>query len=86
MVKMKSMTACQQSLSLRGRFLPCKKSVLSLPCSHGKSSQGRRILSSGVIGGQRILLLSDLGRPGQDALLQRTPDLRADIVITGLPV
>jgi beta-lactamase superfamily II metal-dependent hydrolase len=41
---------------------------------------------SAVIGGRRILLLSDLGRPGQDALLQRTSDLRADIVITGLPV
>jgi competence protein ComEC len=44
------------------------------------------LVLSAVIGGQRILLLSDLGRPGQSALLQRTPDLRADIVITGLPV
>jgi ComEC/Rec2-related protein len=33
----------------------------------------------------RILLLSDLGRPGQDALLLRTNDLSADIVVTGLP-
>jgi beta-lactamase superfamily II metal-dependent hydrolase len=44
------------------------------------------LVLSAVIGGQRILLLSDLGRPGQDALLHRTSDLRADIVITGLPV
>jgi beta-lactamase superfamily II metal-dependent hydrolase len=44
------------------------------------------LVLSGVIGGKRILLLSDLGRPGQDALLDRTPDLRADIVVTGLPV
>jgi competence protein ComEC len=44
------------------------------------------LVLSVVIGGKRILLLSDLGRPGQDALLQRTSDLRADIVITGLPV
>ena len=36
--------------------------------------------------GTRVLLLSDLGRPGQNALLERTRDLRADIVITGLPV
>src|SRR5204863_122057 len=28
---------------------------------------------------------SDLGRPGQEALLQRYPNLRADIVIAGLP-
>jgi ComEC/Rec2-related protein len=40
----------------------------------------------GEIEGHRILLLSDLGRPGQNALLARCPDLRAEIVITGLPV
>ncbi len=33
----------------------------------------------------RVLLLSDLGRAGQNALLARTNDLRADIVIAGLP-
>jgi len=44
------------------------------------------LVLSAVIGGHRILLLSDLGRAGQDALLQRTPDLHADIVVTGLPV
>ena len=43
------------------------------------------LVLSAVIGGRRILLLSDLGRAGQAALLQRTTDLRADIVITGLP-
>jgi beta-lactamase superfamily II metal-dependent hydrolase len=35
--------------------------------------------------GTGILLLSDLGRSGQEALLERVPDLKADIVITGLP-
>jgi competence protein ComEC len=39
----------------------------------------------GEIGGVRVLLLSDLGRSGQDALLERAPDLRADIVVSGLP-
>ncbi len=33
-----------------------------------------------------VLVLGDLGRPGQDLLLQRHPDLRARIVITGTPV
>ena len=33
----------------------------------------------------RVLLLSDLGRDGQSALLGRTNDLRADVVIAGLP-
>jgi len=33
----------------------------------------------------RVLLVSDLGRPGQKALLERARDLQADIVVTGLP-
>jgi competence protein ComEC len=33
----------------------------------------------------RVLLLGDLGRPGQEALLRRHPYLDSDIVITGLP-
>jgi competence protein ComEC len=39
----------------------------------------------GDCSGARILLLSDLGREGQSALLARTNGLRADIVIAGLP-
>jgi competence protein ComEC len=35
--------------------------------------------------GTKILLLSDLGREGQSALLARTNDLHANIVIAGLP-
>jgi competence protein ComEC len=40
----------------------------------------------GNFAGMRILLLSDLGRLGQDALLEREPQLRADIVVGGIPV
>ncbi len=39
----------------------------------------------GEFHGVRVLLLSDLGRLGQEALIGREHDLRADIVITGLP-
>lgn len=39
----------------------------------------------GNFGGAKVLLLSDLGRDGQDELLSRTNDLRADIVVAGLP-
>jgi competence protein ComEC len=35
--------------------------------------------------GMRVLMLSDLGREGQNVLLSRTNDLRADVVIAGLP-
>ena len=38
------------------------------------------------INGCSLLFLSDLGRLGQNALIQRHPDLRADIVIGGLPI
>lgn len=41
---------------------------------------------SGTVGGTRVLLLSDLGRPGQDVLRERLPGLRTDILVTGLPV
>src|ERR1051325_11748141 len=44
------------------------------------------VVLSGAFGRARVLLLSDLGRPGQEALIERTADLRADIVVTGLPV
>ena len=39
----------------------------------------------GELEGVRVLLLSDLGKPGQNALMQRHPDLRADIVLSGVP-
>jgi ComEC/Rec2-related protein len=39
----------------------------------------------GEFEGVRVLLVSDLGHPGQAALLQRGEDLRADLVVTGLP-
>jgi ComEC/Rec2-related protein len=39
----------------------------------------------GTFHGTMIMLLSDLSRAGQDELLARTNDLRADIVIAGLP-
>jgi ComEC/Rec2-related protein len=39
----------------------------------------------GQIAGLEILLLSDLGQLGQEALLNQTNDLRAAVVIAGLP-
>lgn len=39
----------------------------------------------GSFQGAKILLLSDLGRDGQSALLERTNDFHADIVVAGLP-
>jgi competence protein ComEC len=45
----------------------------------------KAIVLARTIFGQKMLLLSDLGRPGQEALLERASDLQADILIAGLP-
>lgn len=49
-----------------------------------RADDGALVLCS-AIAGWRVLLLSDLGEHGQETLRAREPDLRADIVITGLP-
>lgn len=43
------------------------------------------LVLSRVAGGVRLLLLSDLGRHGQRALLERGGNLRADVVVAGIP-
>jgi len=43
------------------------------------------VVLHGEIEGMRLLLLSDLGKSGQNALMNRSPGLRADIVVSGLP-
>jgi competence protein ComEC len=52
--------------------------------SFPRADDGALVLR-GSFSGVRVLLLSDLGRAGQDALLARNPDVRADIVVAGLP-
>ncbi len=39
----------------------------------------------GKVFDKSVLLLAELGRPGQDALLAREEDLRTDIVVAGIP-
>lgn len=51
---------------------------------HAQADDNALVLSR-TFGGVRILLLGDLGVSGQAALLERGADLRADIVIAGLP-
>ncbi len=43
------------------------------------------VVLRGDCNGHSVLLLPALGRDGQDALMRRHPDLRAEIVIAGLP-
>ena len=46
----------------------------------------KALVLHGEFYGKTILLLSDLGRLGQNALLDRQPNLRSDFVVSGLPV
>lgn len=46
----------------------------------------KSLVLRGEIEGVRLLLLSDLGKLGQRALLAREPDLRADVVVAGWPL
>lgn len=57
------------------------------PAADDKFAKGDdgSLVMLGDFHGTRVLLLGDLGRPGQELLLRRTSDLRADIVVTGLP-
>jgi competence protein ComEC len=43
------------------------------------------VVLRGAFNGQSVLLLSSLGRGGQDALVRQHPPLRTDIVVAGLP-
>jgi ComEC/Rec2-related protein len=52
---------------------------------HFPQADDNAIVLKGNLQGTRVLLLSDLGARGQQALLEREKDLAADIIITGLP-
>jgi competence protein ComEC len=52
---------------------------------HFPQADDNTLVFSSTIHGSRVLLVSDLGSLGQKTLLERSPDLKADIVITGLP-
>ena len=55
------------------------------PADHFPQADDSALVLRADLGGARVLLLSDLGKPGQNTLLARHADLRADIVVAGLP-
>ena len=68
-----------------GDTMGCWRILSPLPTNTFSQADDNALVLLGDFQGTRILLLSDLGRGGQSALLQHTNDLRADIVIAGLP-
>jgi competence protein ComEC len=59
--------------------------VLFPPTNAPANADDNSLVLRGNFRGTKILLLSDLSRDGQSELLSRTNDLRADVVIAGLP-
>jgi competence protein ComEC len=55
------------------------------PNDRSTRADDKALVLRGDILGTRVLLCSDLGLAGQSALLQHQPDLRAEIVVAGLP-
>ncbi len=52
---------------------------------HFAQADDNAVVLLGELEQVRVLLLSDLGKPGQNALMERKADLRADIVVAGVP-
>jgi len=53
--------------------------------NHFSKADDNALVLKGDIRGRQVLLLSDLGRAGQSALLEHTHDLHADLVVAGIP-
>jgi competence protein ComEC len=53
---------------------------------HFPQADDKPVVMIGEIEGIRVILLSDLGKQGQNALMERCSDLRADIVVSGVPL
>lgn len=68
-----------------GDTVGCWRVLHPAPEDHFSRADDNSLVLLGNFHGVKILLLSDLGRSGQNALLSRTNDLHADIVVTGLP-
>jgi competence protein ComEC len=58
------------------------------PPERGYSTQAdeNAMVLRGTIRGTTLLLLSDLGKPGQNVLAQNNTNIQADVVISGIPI
>lgn len=82
--EIKNNPACQKPIHLGDQAGPW--AVLYPDAKfHFPKGEDNAIALRGEINGIRVLLLSDLGHFGQNSLLAKANDLRADIVVSGLP-
>jgi DNA internalization-related competence protein ComEC/Rec2 len=75
----------RQQVVARGETIGAWKVIHPSSTNHFPQADDNSLVLQGEIHGLKILLLSDLGRPGQEMLFGQTNDLQADIVIAGLP-
>ncbi len=68
-----------------GEVANCWQILAPLATDNFSRADDDALVLLGNFQGAKVLLLSDLGRDGQSALLERTNDLHADIVVAGLP-
>jgi competence protein ComEC len=69
----------------RGDAIGCWRILWPAGTNDFSRADDSALVLFGNFSGTKILLLSDLGRNGQSKLLAQTNNLRADIVIAGLP-
>ncbi|HMJ65402.1 MAG TPA: ComEC/Rec2 family competence protein, partial [Candidatus Binatia bacterium] len=72
------------------RLKPCDtignwQSLYPQPEDNFPQADDKALVLRGQVGRTRVLLLPDLGRLGQNALLERNLDLRSEIVIASIP-
>jgi ComEC/Rec2-related protein len=69
----------------RGDKAGCWQVLFPADTNHFSPADDNALVLLGNLHGSKVLLLSDLSRAGQSELLARTNDLRADLVVAGLP-
>ena len=83
--KFEQAAGAAQNYSTAADITGCWQVLYPGPTNNFPRADDNALVLLGNFHGASILLLSDLGRDGQSALLERTNDLRADIVVAGLP-
>ncbi len=78
-------TPARHKIFARGDHVSIWEVLYPGPAEKISRADDGALVLRGNFSGTRVLLLSDLSRAGQDALLAQTNDLRADLVIAGLP-
>lgn len=81
-------------LAVKSKLEKCATNGFALPpwtilhpndSDHFSSAEDNAVVALGIFDGVRVLLVSDLGKMGQNAFFSRHPELRAEVIVAGLP-